>query len=84
MIKSRALVMNSNKQNLHITPFLEIENLVKIYPGNNNGEKFVVLDGVNLTVGEDEYISVIGHSGCGKSTLLKIVAGLEKATSGSV
>jgi len=84
MIKSRALVMNSNKQNLHTTPFLEIENLVKIYPGNNNGEKFVVLDGVNLTVGEDEYISVIGHSGCGKSTLLKIVAGLEKATSGSV
>ncbi len=84
MIKSRALVMNSNEQNLHTTPFLEIENLVKIYPGNNNGEKFVVLDGVNLTVGEDEYISVIGHSGCGKSTLLKIVAGLEKATSGSV
>ena len=44
----------------------------------------VVLDGVNLSVGEDEYISVIGHSGCGKSTLLKMVAGLEKPTAGSV
>ncbi len=39
---------------------------------------------MNLTIEQDEYISVIGHSGCGKSTLLKIVAGLEKATTGSV
>ena len=65
------------------TGFLEIENLFKSYTKPDGGE-FVVLDNVNLTVGEDEYISVIGHSGCGKSTLLKIVAGLEKATSGLV
>jgi len=65
------------------TGFLEIENIVKSYPTADGGE-FVVLDGVNLTIKEDEYISVIGHSGCGKSTLLKMVAGLEKATSGSV
>lgn len=63
--------------------FLEIENLVKSYPSPDGGES-VILDNVNLTVGENEFISVIGHSGCGKSTLLKIVAGLEKATSGSV
>ena len=55
------------------TGFLEIENLVKAYP-SPEGKKFVVLDNVNLSIGEDEYISVIGHSGCGKSTLLKIVA----------
>lgn len=63
--------------------FLEIENLVKSYPTPDKG-KFVVLNNVNLTIGEDEYISVIGHSGCGKSTLLKIIGGFEKATSGSV
>ncbi|NDJ24061.1 ATP-binding cassette domain-containing protein [Nostoc sp. B(2019)] len=63
--------------------FLEVENLVKSYPTPDK-DNFVVLDGVNLTIGEDEFISVIGHSGCGKSTLLKIIAGLEKATSGSV
>lgn len=63
--------------------FLEIENIVKAYP-NPDGEQFVVLDGINLNIGENEYISIIGHSGCGKSTLLKIVAGLEKATSGFV
>lgn len=63
--------------------FLEIENLVKSYPTPDKDD-FVVLNGVNLTINEDEYISVIGHSGCGKSTLLKIIGGFEKATSGSV
>ncbi len=63
--------------------FLEIENLVKSYPNPEGGE-LVVLDGINLTLREDEYISIIGHSGCGKSTLLKMVAGLEKQTSGSI
>lgn len=63
--------------------FLVIENLIKAFP-DANGKPAVVLENINLTVGEDEFISVIGHSGCGKSTLLKIVAGLEKATSGSV
>jgi nitrate/nitrite transport system ATP-binding protein len=65
------------------TGFLEVENLVKSYP-TNDGDEFVVLDRVNLVVNQGEYISIIGHSGCGKSTLLKIVAGLEKATSGLV
>jgi nitrate/nitrite transport system ATP-binding protein len=63
--------------------FLEIENLVKSYPKSDKTNA-VVLDGVNLTIGEDEYISVIGHSGCGKSTLLKIIGGFQTATSGSV
>ncbi|WP_200862403.1 ABC transporter ATP-binding protein [Chlorogloeopsis fritschii PCC 9212] len=84
MTKSTSFSMDIKEPTPRTTPFLEIENLVKAYPNNNDSGKFVVLDGVNLTVGEDEYISVIGHSGCGKSTLLKIVAGLEKATSGSV
>ncbi|AFZ24464.1 nitrate transport ATP-binding subunits C and D [Cylindrospermum stagnale PCC 7417] len=63
--------------------FLEIEDLIKSYPTPDKDD-FVVLNGVNLTINEDEYISVIGHSGCGKSTLLKIIGGFEKATSGSV
>ncbi|MBE9010863.1 ATP-binding cassette domain-containing protein [Pseudanabaenaceae cyanobacterium LEGE 13415] len=63
-------------------PFLEISQLHKAY---KTGEReTVILKDVNLTIGEREFISIIGHSGCGKSTLLKIVAGLEKATSGSV
>lgn len=63
--------------------FLVIKNVVKTYP-KIDGSPFIVLDGINMTIGEQEYVSVIGHSGCGKSTLMRIVAGLEKSTSGLV
>ena len=82
MTKSN-VTTNSYETNISQTRFLEIENLVKSYP-TPNGSEFVVLDGIDLNVGEDEFIAVIGHSGCGKSTLLKMVAGLEKPTAGSV
>ncbi|MBE9224803.1 ATP-binding cassette domain-containing protein [Phormidium sp. LEGE 05292] len=83
MVKSNSVYNNAYEPSLSKPGFLEISNLVKSYPTPDSGE-FVVLNGVDLTVGEDEFISVIGHSGCGKSTLLKIVAGLERATSGTV
>jgi bicarbonate transport system ATP-binding protein len=41
-----------------------------------------VLEGVNLTIEEGEFICLIGHSGCGKSTLLNMVSGFNKPTSG--
>jgi nitrate/nitrite transport system ATP-binding protein len=63
--------------------FLTIEQVVKAYP-KPDGSQFVVLDGIDMTIGKQEYVSVIGHSGCGKSTLIRIVAGLEKPTSGLV
>lgn len=62
--------------------FLVVENLVKSYK-KADGSLFTVLQDINLTIGPEEYIAVIGHSGCGKSTLLKIIAGLEKPTAGS-
>ena len=83
MTNFTSLPINAHEKGVPLPGFLEIENLVKSYPKADGGE-FVILNGVNLTVGENEYISVIGHSGCGKSTLIKIVAGLEKQTSGSV
>lgn len=83
MTKSTSLSTNAYMGNMSNPQFLEIENLIMSYH-NPNGSEFLVLNDVNLTVGEDEFISVIGHSGCGKSTLLKIVGGLEKQTSGSV
>lgn len=83
MIQDPSISTNANERSFRRPAFLEIENLGKSYLSADGGE-FVVLNGVNLSIGEREYISVIGHSGCGKSTLLKIVAGLEKPTSGSV
>lgn len=65
------------------THFLEIENLVKAYPKPQGGHA-IVLEHINLTLGEQEFLTIVGHSGCGKSTLLRLVAGLESITHGSI
>ena len=41
-----------------------------------------VIDSLNLTILEGEFVALIGASGCGKTTLLRMCAGLEKPTSG--
>ncbi|MBZ9819165.1 ABC transporter ATP-binding protein [Mesorhizobium sp. CA4] len=42
------------------------------------------LSNVDLTIGKGEFVSFIGPSGCGKTTLLRVIADLEKATSGTI
>ena len=49
-----------------------------------NGQPFVALDGIDLTVRDGEFVCLIGHSGCGKSTLLNLIAGLLLPTEGTV
>jgi len=49
-----------------------------------DGAPLVALQGIDLTVGAGEFLTVVGASGCGKSTLLRIVAGLDAATEGAV
>ncbi|MFT3975211.1 MAG: ABC transporter ATP-binding protein [Amaricoccus sp.] len=44
----------------------------------------VALAGVDLAVGANEFVTLVGTSGCGKSTLLSIVAGLDVPTAGTV
>jgi NitT/TauT family transport system ATP-binding protein len=43
-----------------------------------------VLDGISVSVGKGEFVSIIGPSGCGKSTLLKLVAGLSPCSQGEI
>jgi NitT/TauT family transport system ATP-binding protein len=61
---------------------LEVDNLRKVFAVGR--DELVALDGVNLTLAENEFVSLVGTSGCGKSTLLAIVAGLQEATAGAV
>lgn len=43
-----------------------------------------VLDGIDLTIRDGEYISVMGENGCGKSTLIRLILGFLKPTKGTV
>jgi bicarbonate transport system ATP-binding protein len=62
--------------------FLIFDAVSKVYPTPKG--QFVVLDNVNLTINQGEFICVIGHSGCGKSTLLSLVSGFQQPSTGSV
>ncbi|NEQ34297.1 MAG: ABC transporter ATP-binding protein [Leptolyngbya sp. SIO4C5] len=83
MSYTSSITKNRTASDYNQDDFLVIDNLVKSFP-NPEGGQTVILDRISLTIGEKEYISVIGHSGCGKSTLLKIIAGLDRPTSGLV
>jgi len=43
-----------------------------------------IIHGVDLEVGDREFVVFVGPSGCGKSTLLRLIAGLEQPTSGDI
>jgi putative ABC transport system ATP-binding protein len=45
---------------------------------------FTALKGINLKVGEGEFMSIVGKSGSGKSTLINIVTGIDRPTTGEV
>ena len=62
--------------------FLELDN-VSIGFGPE-GERVNVLQDVNLSVAENEFVAVIGFSGSGKSTLVSLLSGLQAPTSGTV
>ena len=42
------------------------------------------LDGIELQIEENEFVTLVGRSGCGKSTLLRIIAGLLRSSTGEV
>jgi len=49
-----------------------------------DGQEFLALDAVDLTIREREFVAVVGPSGCGKTTCLRMAAGLEFPSSGEV
>jgi len=62
---------------------VSIEHVQKIFE-TRTGDEVVALDGVDLRIGEGEFVAVVGPSGCGKSTLLAMVAGIDSPTRGHI
>ncbi len=65
-----------------VNPFLELDG-VAIGFGPEKTRTDILRD-VNLEVGENEFVAIIGFSGSGKSTLVSLLAGLERPTEGEV
>lgn len=65
------------------TPFIELKNVSKTFQ-LESGADIKVLEGVNISVGEDDVIALLGPSGSGKSTCLRIMCGLLEASGGEV
>ena len=61
---------------------LYTENLKKIYGAGENQVK--ALDGIDLSIQQGEFVSIVGTSGSGKSTLLHMLGGLDQPTDGKV
>lgn len=59
---------------------VQVENVTKEY--HKGGETITPLDGVDLTISDGEFVSLMGPSGSGKSTLLNLIAGIDKPTHG--
>jgi len=58
---------------------IALENLTKVYPDGTEA-----VTGLDLEVGDGEFVVFVGPSGCGKTSALRMIAGLETITSGTV
>lgn len=63
---------------------LKISGVSRTFPGVHGGKPTLALQPTDLDIKRNDFVTILGPSGCGKSTLLRIVAGLDRPTSGTV
>ncbi len=63
---------------------LHVAAVTRTYPSRGSNGPTRALEPIDLTIADNDFITILGPSGCGKSTLLRIVAGLDTATTGRV
>ena len=68
--------------NIEHPVIVDIRNLSKSYRRGN--QIIPVLEGISLSIVEGEFLALMGPSGSGKSTLLNLIAGLDRADSGTI
>jgi NitT/TauT family transport system ATP-binding protein/sulfonate transport system ATP-binding protein len=63
---------------------LKVEQVSRTFAARHGNAPTRALEPTDLTIGNNDFVTILGPSGCGKSTLLRIVAGLDRPTSGRV
>ena len=86
-LKLKLVDMNASTENLSPSndayqPLVELRNICKTYGEGTN--KTSILNNINLSVKEGEFIAIVGFSGSGKTTLISLIAGLIQADSGEL
>jgi spermidine/putrescine transport system ATP-binding protein len=61
---------------------VEARNVSKVF--GTGADAVRALDGVSVTIRENEFFTLLGPSGCGKTTLLRLIAGFELPTAGEI
>jgi putative ABC transport system ATP-binding protein len=61
---------------------VEIDKVRKAY--HRDSQELVVLDGIDLRIGEGDFVALMGPSGSGKTTLLNLIAGIDRPSEGTV
>src|SRR5579863_10608702 len=68
---------------MRMTEFIRLENLCVEYEVRGHSPK-KVLDCLNLSIFEGQFVAVCGQTGCGKSTMLRLILGAERPTGGRI
>jgi spermidine/putrescine transport system ATP-binding protein len=64
------------------TVAIEASNVTKVFGGGD--QAFRALDDVSVSIGDNEFFTLLGPSGCGKTTLLRLIAGFDHPTAGFI
>lgn len=76
-IEDKGYSINSKKEK---RPIIQLTGVVKDFPSGDSTLR--VLNGIDLTIYEQEFLVILGESGCGKTTMLNIIGGMDRMTSG--
>lgn len=63
---------------------IRIHGLRKMFPGRDGKDDIEALRNINLTINDNEFLTILGPSGCGKTTLLRMIGGLLSADEGEI
>lgn len=69
--------------NSHLQSIIELFKVGVTFP-TKSGTPVVAVEDFNLTIRKEEIVSLVGPSGCGKSTVLRMLAGLQRPTTGDI